>query len=169
MSDPDSVQAPGKPIPVRATEGASGQTPVPAERAGKRGKQRGRRDGRRKHGGDRGARKPTPVREAVGATSGGTTLEPDLEEVSFSVDGVDWTARVRGRTGGARSTPLLLLGFQRTESKDEGPERESLVVGRTLEGLSATALAEALEKAWDPVDPREKRPFFEEVGDGRRR
>lgn len=171
-SEPDAKAA--KPIPVRPPDGgaprpepARGDRNAPGGRKAGGGRSRRGRDGGRRR--DRGkGRKPTPVREAVGA-GGGPRVEPDLEEAAFTVEGVEWVARVRGRSGGAGAPPLLLVGFRRSELAGDAPERETLVVARTLDGLGEDRLAAALESASEPVDPGERRPFFEDVGDARRR
>jgi hypothetical protein len=90
------------------------------------------------------------------------TGEPDAEAVRLEVDGVRWTVRVLGRSGGSGAgvTPLLLLGFWKGEPRGEretdrpGPHaREALVAARTLSGLSEGDLGDALSRSDPPRPP----------------
>lgn len=159
--------------PVGAAPGAA--RPQPA-----RGAPGGTSRGRPGRGGGRGkgwsggvqARetgKPTPVRELASAGAS-PDAEPDIDEVSVDVDGVSWTVRVCGRSGGASpaKAPLLLLGFWRSESTTSSPHREALVVGRLLADYTADELEAALAASREPPEPGRRPGFFSEISDRRR-
>jgi hypothetical protein len=98
---------------------------------------------------ERPSRKPVPVRAMARSEAPPSPSEPDAEEVELTVDGVDWVARVLGRSGGSRvgATPLLLVGFWPVESPSGTCQREALVVARTLSGVSTEVLGGACEGA----------------------
>lgn len=99
--------------------------------------------------------KPTPVRDMAPVESTPAPTEPDLEEAEVSIEGETWTVRVLGRSGGERAsaTPLLLLGFWEDDPEADDPDREALIVGRTLASLTPAALRSAY-RASEP--PRER-------------
>ncbi len=111
--------------------------------------------------------KPTPVREMAPVESTPAPTEPDLEEAEVSIEGETWAVRVLGRSGGERAsaTPLLLLGFWEEDPDAHAPDREALIVGRTLAGLTPAAL----RSAFDESEPPRERPTSprEERGKGR--
>jgi hypothetical protein len=85
--------------------------------------------------------------------------------VTLDIDGTPWVVRVLGRAGQgasvemATAAPLLVLGFYRSE-ESEAAEREALVVGRTLVGLSQAQLESAFAKgrARGPSPPADNAP-----------
>lgn len=103
-------------------------------------------------------RKPTPV----AGESGEAPALPDVE-VSFEVEGEEWTAGVGGltRSGTAPDSgaPLLLVTFRRGSSEEEGdpppPEREAWAVARRLDDLSRLQLEELFRRSrpFRQVDP----------------
>ena len=105
-------------------------------------------------------RKPTPGTE-----------EPDVVEVRLEMEDESWVARVLGMAGGGSSggVPLLLLGFWTVADSSALPDREALVVGKTLGSLSTESLTTAFENAKAPSDPERKKPFFENLGQGKPR
>lgn len=114
---------------------------------------------------------PTPARalleEAERGEDGARAPEP--EETTLELDGEPWRVQIRGRsrTGAATgAAPLLLVAFSR--AGDEAPERESLVVGRSLAELGSEALLAAFHRSRPPSDPGSHKEIFPEVG-GRRR
>lgn len=119
--------------------------------------------------GDPSAPPPTPVRSLMAPA---TEVEVDEEatpepegDATVEVDGELWTARVVGRSLGGPSAapvPLLLLGFFRSPDA-RAPQREALVVGRTLGGLSNAALEAALRVSREPPVPGERKPIFPEI------
>lgn len=100
--------------------------------------------------------KPTPVRDMAPVESTPAPTEPDLEEAEVSIEGDTWAVRVLGRSGGERAsaTPLLLLGFWRDRQEGDDPDREALIVGRTLADLTPAGL----RNAFDASEPPRKRP-----------
>lgn len=163
MSDTSHDEDPPKPVPARSL-GAPG----PARRKGRDAPAR-----RQRREGAKPGPKPTPARESIeGERATAPDVEPDVEEVSLEGDGAGWTARVRGRSGGGGSPPLLLVGFWREgpDGADDGPpEREALVVSRTLRALTAAELSVALEQANPPREPDDRPPFFPEAGNSKGR
>ena len=113
--------------------------------------------------------KPTPVRDLAppGASRGAS---PDVSEATVDVDGVPWTVRVQGRSGGAStaSAPLLLLGFWQAQSAPAPPDREALVVGRLLADMSEGELQAAFAQSRVPADPDRRPGFFAEISECRR-
>lgn len=111
--------------------------------------------------------KPTPVRDLAPVESTPAPTEPDLEEAEVRIEGDVWAVRVLGRSGGERAsaTPLLLLGFWEDEHEGAAPDREALIVGRTLADLTPAAL----RNAFDEARPPRERPAAsrEERGKGR--
>ena len=80
-------------------------------------------------------------------------VEPDVAEVRIEAGGRPWIVTVLGRSGGTASgaTPLLLLGFTPADTAAR-VSLEALVVGRTLEGVSKSALIKAHASA-SPHEP----------------
>lgn len=164
MPDANRDDSPTKPVPARAL---GSPAPLPARP----------RDGR--PGGATGERRgagfaPRPVRDGSPASA---PMPPqvgaDVDEVPFGgEDGKTWVARVKGRSGGSGSTPLLLLGF-RPDGAAGGeraqPEREALIPGLSLAALTERQLADALARAVAPREGGEPPPFFAEAGDARTR
>ena len=111
-------------------------------------------------------RKPTPAREVAESGSAPGTEEPDVVEVRLEMEDESWVARVLGMAGGGSSggVPLLLLGFWTVADSSALPDREALVVGKTLGSLSTESLTTAFENAKAPSDPERKKPFFENLG-----
>lgn len=154
----------------------SGESPGHPPRQGKRGRDGGSR------GGKRGKKKDAPAKP-IPARALGTTLdapgmvEPDLLEGRILVDGVAWSARVIGRSGGSGpgATPLLLLGFwneaRRADCAEdaEGPLRESLVVARALSELSEADLEAAFSTSAPPRPFEGPKSVFAGTEDKRRR
>ena len=79
--------------------------------------------------------------------------------------------RVLGMAGSGSSgaVPLLLLGFWTVTDSSTSPDREALVVGKTLGSLSTESLMTAFKNAKTPSDPERKKPFFENLGLGKPR
>ena len=163
MSDPSRDEHPTKPLPARSLG-------APAPRHGRRGRRPPPDRGER--GAERPAPRPPPAREARAQPAvEAPPIVADVGEVVVEADGASWIARVRGRAGATGSPPLLLVGFWRAgdaAGDPSPPEREALVVGRSLAGLSVAELAVALQAAAPPRGAEEPRPFFPEAGDGRR-
>jgi len=116
-------------------------------------------------------RKPTPVRELAESGSALGTEDPDLAEVRLEMEDESWVVRVLGMAGGGPSggVPLLLLGFWTVTDSSTLPDREALVVGKTLGSLSSENLTTAFKNAKAPKDPERKKPFFENLGQGKPR
>ena len=116
-------------------------------------------------------RKPTPVRELAESGSALGTEEPDVTEVQLEMEDESWVARVLGMAGGGPSggVPLLLLGFWTVTDSSASPDREALVVGKTLGSLSSESITTAFKNAKAPKDPERKKPFFENLGQGKPR
>jgi hypothetical protein len=121
--------------------------------------------------------KPTPVRDLAtpGARRGASPgveshVEPDVAQATVEVDGMFWTVRVQGRSGGgsAVNAPLLLLGFWKAQPASSPPDRETLVVGRLLADMTEGELAAALAESCNPRDPDRRLGFFAELGGHRR-
>lgn len=102
--------------------------------------------------------RPRNVRDGMPGEGDPPEIETGRRIVEF--DGAEWTVRSEGRArvrSGGAPTPLIQLVF----SSADGTEREGLAVGRTLEGLSESRLAEAFRHA-RPYEPdRDPAPFFE--------
>jgi len=145
-SDPEGGE---RPVPPPRPVGASSRAGSKGDRG--RAKSRSPRRGRDPDATVEGEkRKPISVRSI--ATPGVPSLpEPDIGEVALSVDGIEWIARVLGRSGRARtgSTPLLLVGFWPADSSDPDPVREAFVVAEAL----ASVTPEALQVAWSRSRP----------------
>ncbi|MBT3326848.1 MAG: hypothetical protein HN396_11450, partial [Gemmatimonadales bacterium] len=90
-----------------------------------------------KGGGDRG--KPMPVRQAA-QDAHERPPESDVAELSLIVEGIEWTVRATGRSGGAAvgAAPLILLLFSsaKVEGVEAVQEREAMVVGQHLSDFS---------------------------------
>ena len=117
--------------------------------------------------------KPTPVRDLsrpAASTDLPAEVDVDVEETTVDVDGLSWTVRVQGRSGGASTanTPLLLVGFWKAPSVASTPDREALVVGRLLADMSEEELAAALAGSRNPPDPDRRPGFFAEISERRR-
>lgn len=113
--------------------------------------------------------RPTPAREAAEAADR-ATVDPVVEACALMLDGEEWTVRIRGqgRAGAASGpTPLLLIGFFR-DADAEQPEREALVVGRSLEALSERQLERAFTVARPPGRAAAKDFFPEAAARGRK-
>jgi hypothetical protein len=86
--------------------------------------------------------------------------EPAVDRVIVDGDH-EWIVRVEGRAtaraGSSMGTPLLLLTFAKAKAPDVRV-RETVLVGRRLDGLSESELIDALavsrrfRKDWDPKD-----------------
>jgi hypothetical protein len=113
---------------------------------------------------------PAPAGPSGPAEPPKPVVEPELEEVEVVGRGGTWIARVLGRSGrsGARSAPLLLLGFREAGAASAEHALESTVAARRLASLTPEALSEALERAKAPPIPGQPRPFFEEADSTRR-
>ena len=114
--------------------------------------------------------KPTSVRDLAtpGASRGASPdVSSDLREATVDVDGITWTVRVQGRSGGTStvSAPLLLLGFWKAESATSPPDREALVVGRALTDMSEGEFESALAQSRVPADPDRRPGFFAEISE----
>ena len=163
-----------KPPPARPPESevppGGRPEPVPARGRREKAEKSGRRGRRGRHRRLSGPT-PTPARESAHTDAPAPSVEPDLAEARLEVDGVEWTVRVMGRSGGGSggSAPLLLLGFWSAEAAEEPPALEATVVARTLAELSWESLETALSRADAPPDPSRKTTFFDDVSRGRRR
>ena len=116
--------------------------------------------------------KPTPVRN-LGSARNSTQVEPDTEIVAIEVEGVSWTVRVQGRSGGSSPAraPLLLLGFWKSAPSapsDAPPDREALIVGSSLADLSADELVEVHAQSKEPAERSSRPGFFAEISERRR-
>ncbi len=114
-----------------------------------------------------GDARPTRVRDGVPTQAGETepAREKEAESADLVVEGVAWTVRVRGRGqagADAGPAPLLMLGFFR-DAEGEVPEREALVVARTLNELSARQLEGALDVSRPPPEPGARKELFPET------
>ena len=111
-------------------------------------------------------RKPTSVRELAESGSGPGTEEPDVAEVRLEMEDEHWVVRVLGMAGSGSSgnVPLLLIGFWTVMDSSALPDREALVVGKTLGSLSTESLTTAFKNARAPSDPEQKKSFFENLG-----
>ena len=116
-------------------------------------------------------RKPTPVRDLAEAGSDPGTEDSDVTEVQLEMEDESWVVRVLGMAGSGSSgaVPLLLLGFWTVTDSSTSPDREALVVGKTLASLSTESLTTAFKNAKTPSDPERKKPFFENLGQGKPR
>ena len=98
---------------------------------------------------------PKPVRAGLSGSPGsGGAGDPEVPEVELELPDETLAVRVRGRSRGHTSegsANLLLLGFHRPD--EDGPVREALVVGSSLEALSPLQLEAAWEKSREPRDP----------------
>jgi hypothetical protein len=106
--------------------------------------------------------KPTPVRESMETPedSTGPAVPPDVEAVAIEVEGASWVVHVRGRSLFGRTTPVLLLSFERTDGPDR-VELEGWVVGRALAQVPVATLQDVLGRA-SPPRKAGRRPFFDE-------
>lgn len=148
MSDP--THTPDTPQGARP-----GKLPSARDRAGGEGR-RGQAGGRGSRGqGPRRPRgRPPPARPDDASAPPAPAPEPDEAEVGLAVGGELWSVRVLGRSASGRgvaSSPLILLGFWSPGSPGDGPPaRETLVVGRTLAGLSEAELLAAHARSGPP-------------------
>ncbi|MCG6987255.1 MAG: hypothetical protein LJF06_03565 [Gemmatimonadetes bacterium] len=112
---------------------------------------------------------PTPARalfEEVQRLS--PTSAPEAEERTLDAGGERWVVRVCGRTRTGSDTgpaQLLLVAFQRDGATT--PERESLVVGRSLADIGEETLLTAFERGRTPSEPGTHKEIFPQPG-GRR-
>ncbi|HIF22663.1 MAG TPA: hypothetical protein EYQ27_12355 [Gemmatimonadetes bacterium] len=115
------------------------------------------------------AGKPTPVRN-LGSTGDSTQVQPDTDIVAIEVEGVSWTVRVQGRSGGSSpaKAPLLLLGFWKSAPSDAPPDREALIVGSSLAALNPDELVEVHAQSAGLAERSSRPGFFAEIS-GRRR
>lgn len=131
-------------------------------------RRRGQDDGPPPAPGGASDAKPTPVRDGVPPAMGGESdagREPVAESTSLELGDVTWTVRVRGRGRAGAETgpaPLLVLGFFRRADADV-PEREALVVARSLEDLTVLQLERAFDVSHPPPDPDERKELFPET------
>lgn len=105
--------------------------------------------GRGRRGGDDASSRPRPARDLARPDP---PPAPEPVERLLAVGEERWTVRVLGRAGatsGVRAADLLLLGF----SRDGGPSREALVVGRELASLTDETLERALAGARERPAP----------------
>ncbi len=114
---------------------------------------------------------PKPVRAGLSGDDGpeGARLV-DEPEVELELQEETLLVRVRGRSRGHTSqgsADLLLLGFHRAD--EEEPEREALVVGKTLEALTPRQLEAAWRAGRPPRDPFEETELFPETSRARGR
>ena len=116
-------------------------------------------------------RKPTPVCDLAESGSDPGTEDSDVTEVQLEMEDESWVVRVLGMAGSGSSgaVPLLLLGFWTVTDSSTSPDREALVVGKTLGSLSTESLMTAFKNAKTPSDPERKKPFFENLGQGKPR
>ena len=116
-------------------------------------------------------RKPTPVRDLAEAGSDPGTEDSDVTEVQLEMEDESWVVRVLGMAGSGSSgaVPLLLLGFWTVTDSSTSPDREARVVCKTLASLSTESLTTAFKNAKTPSDPERKKPFFENLGQGKPR
>ena len=116
-------------------------------------------------------RKPIPVRDLAESGAAPGTEDSDVTEVQLEMEDESWVVRVLGMAGSGSSgaVPLLLLGFWTVTDSSTSPDREALVVGKTLSSLSAESLTTAFKNAKTPSDPERKKPFFENLGQGKPR
>ena len=116
-------------------------------------------------------RKLTPVRDLAESGSDPGTEDSDVTEVQLEMEDESWVVRVLGMAGSGSSgaVPLLLLGFWTVTDSSTSPDREALVVGKTLGSLSTESLMTAFKNAKTPSDPERKKPFFENLGQGKPR
>lgn len=130
---------------------------------------------------------PTPVRASLDSSQGASTSVSEKGrrvEVGFEANGRHWLACERGRAlaGGALTgARLLLVSFHRAdEEAGDGEEGdtdgddalETLLVARSLDGLTERELQAALERARPPREPRSGGGIFESTttrGRGRER
>lgn len=156
-SQPGPVDSAGKLPSARATAGG--------ERGSQPDRSHPRGGGRRGKRGARGQR-PTPARTLV-RDEAEPTLQPDAAEACVEMGDETWTVRVLGRSGGSKdgATPLLLVGFWASDSKDGPHDREALVVGRTLAELNSFDLEASFARS-DPVrNDRTKAGFFQDAAE----
>ncbi len=132
-----------RPIPARPADGAPARPRSPRPDPAQEGK-------------------PTPVRASMEGTEQAVppTVEPDVASVAIEVAGATWVVRVRGRSLVGRTTPVLLLSFER-EGDADGIGLEGWVVGRALAEVPSAALEGAVRNASPPREPG-RRPFFDE-------
>ncbi len=108
--------------------------------------------------------KPTPVRDSVEtpAPRSAAPAEPVSEQKTLTVEGTEWIVRVRGRGRAGTDVgpaPLLMLGFFHA-AEEERPDRESLVVARSLDELTVRQLEGALRVSRPPPEPGTKKELF---------
>jgi hypothetical protein len=94
--------------------------------------------------------------------------------VVVSLDGVDWSVRVEGQSGGPgagpagdASPPLLFVRFERDGDEADTSGLGGWVVGTRLEDVSEARLEAALREAKPWVEKPRADGFFEDEG-GRR-
>ncbi len=112
--------------------------------------------------------KPIPVRALQDAVDP-PPPESAPEEMSITVDGVNWSVVADGacEVGGAvGSVHLIMLSFARD---GDGPSREAWVAAGGLEDLSVSRVEMALADSAPRAERREDKGFFEELGGRRRR
>jgi hypothetical protein len=112
--------------------------------------------------------KPIPVRALRDAVDP-PPPEAAPEEMSITVDGVNWSVVADGacEVGGAVGpVHLVMLSFARD---DDGPSREAWVAAGSLQDLSVSRVETALRGSHPRPERREDKGFFEELGGRRRR
>lgn len=112
--------------------------------------------------------KPIPVR-ALQDAADPPPPESTPEEMSITVDGVNWSVVADGgcEVGNAVGpVHLIMLSFGRD---DDGPSREAWVAAESLEDLSVSRVETALRGSAPRPERREDKGFFEELGGRRRR
>jgi len=155
------------PVPEPAASGAS---PLPSARSSSSLEPTPRAEARRRNrSGAADRQKPTPVRAMAGLDGSPAAPEPSVDEVQLVVDGQEWVTRVMGMTGGARSTPLVLLGFWEGGAASGPPQRETLVVGQALADFSEGDLVLALSASSPPREEGRSTTIFAETGERRRK
>jgi len=117
--------------------------------------------------------KPTPVRDSVetAAPAAHPPTEVTPEQAVLAVEGTEWIVRVRGRgRAGADGgpAPLLVLGFFH-EAEQEVPDREALVVARSLAELTPRQVEGAFRASRPPPQPGAKKELFPETASKGRR
>jgi hypothetical protein len=105
--------------------------------------------------------KPTPARVMAATEGEPSPSAATVETITLESGGSSWSVRVLGRSGGgdASAVPLLLLGFWEGLEPQGDPQRERVVVGRSLTTMSDGDLRDALTAArpWKPPARARKR------------